>query len=225
MLNLNECKQGGGGFVPALSAGSYAARCCGVVDIGLQCEDYQGVAAERRKVCLLFEIDGERVEVDGEEKPRMMSITLTFSIHEKAALRKHLASWRGRDFTQAELADFHLKNILGAGCLLSVSNGVSSKGYTFAKISAIAPPLKGGDIPPTSREFLFDLDDDKTFNAFKEIPAWLQEKINAGLTVMRRGVKFAVASDGLVVQRSLAADINTDDFEEIIGEGKGGLPF
>jgi hypothetical protein len=42
---------------------------------------------------------------------------------------------------------------------------------------------------------------------------------------MRRGVKFAVADDGLVVQRSLAAELNPADFEEIIGEGGEGLPF
>src|SRR5208337_1405024 len=74
----------------------------------------------------------------------------TLSLHEKAALRKDLESWRGRTFTEEELKGFDVENVLDVPCLLNViHNGTS--GTVYANVSGIMKlpksmqPIKGRD--------------------------------------------------------------------------------
>jgi hypothetical protein len=131
-------------FTPC-PAGSYLARCVRLVDLGTQTNDYQGETKTARKVLLAFEVlDSETRRDDGE--PFVLSKRYTLSLHEKAALRKELASWRGRDFTPEELKGFDLKNILGKECFISVVD--STKGdRTYSNIASIMKPPKGMQPP------------------------------------------------------------------------------
>ena len=131
---------GGSTFTPC-PAGSYLARCVRLVDLGTQQTDYQGETKTAHKVLLAFEVlDTEARRDDGE--PFVLSKRYTLSLHEKAALRKELASWRGRDFTPEELKGFDLHNILGKECFISVVD--STKGdRTYSNIASIMKPPKG----------------------------------------------------------------------------------
>ena len=95
---------------------------------------------------LLFEISGETVNVDGEDKPRWLSREYTASLNEKAALYKHLVAWRSRDFTEGELDTdgdgFDIESMLGKPCMLTVIVKDGDNG-AYNRIENIAALPKG----------------------------------------------------------------------------------
>ena len=134
-------------FTPC-PAGSYLARCVRIVDMGTQVTEYQGERKTARKVLVAFEVlDDETRRDDGQ--PFVLSKRYTLSLHEKAALRKDLASWRGRDFTTEELKGFDLKNVLNAPAFISVVE-IAKDGKTFSNIASVMKPPKGMQAPQAS---------------------------------------------------------------------------
>lgn len=171
---------GGSTFTPC-PPGSYLARCVRLVDMGTQQTEYQGETKSARKVLLAFEVlDADTRRDDGE--PFVLSKRYTLSLHEKAALRKELASWRGRDFTPEELKGFDLRNILGKDCFVSVVG--STKGdRTFSNIASIMKPPKGMHPPEgTCNEPLLYWDmsaDAPDWMAFHQLHPKLIEQVEA----------------------------------------------
>lgn len=139
-MSLVVKETGGVGAAP-IEPGSYPARCVGVVDLGVQHNEFTG--KDQEKVRLIFELPSERVQVEGEDKPRWLSKPYTASLHEKSSLRQDLDAWRGRAFTPEELAGFDLSNVLGAPCLLSVTRQEGKGGRFYAKIAGISKPQIG----------------------------------------------------------------------------------
>lgn len=158
-------------------AGAYLARCILIADLGTVQTDWQGQTKHARKVLLSWEIlDDEARRDDGE--PFILSKRYTASLHEKAALRKDLASWRGRDFTADELAGFDLKNILGQPCMLSVVHQ-DKDGRTFANIAALMKCPKGSAPPPASSALVHWAMDAPDWEAFAQLPKRIAEQVQA----------------------------------------------
>ena len=142
---------GGAAFTPC-PAGSYLARCVQLLDLGTQTSTYEGETKRARKVLVAWEIlDDECRRDDG--APYILSKRFTQSLHEKAALRKTLTSWRGRDFTPAELKGFELKAVLGKDAFISVVH-TDKEGKTFANIAAVMKLPKGMSAQVDSAEEL-----------------------------------------------------------------------
>ena len=158
-------KSSGGGedFAP-LSAGSHAARCFAVIDLGTQRTEYKGETKIGQRVRISWEVCSERM-TDG--RPMVISKAYKTSLHEKAKLREDLEGWRNKKFTEAELAGFEGKNLLGKTCMISVMH-VERDGKTYANIKSISPLPKGMDCDAAENEPLFfDLEnfDQKVFDA------------------------------------------------------------
>jgi hypothetical protein len=131
---------GGTTYTPC-PAGSYLARCVQLIDLGTQTATYEGETKRARKVLVAWEVlDDECRRDDG--APFILSKRFTQSLHEKAALRKTLTSWRGRDFTPVELKGFELKAVLGKDAFISVVHA-EKDGKTFANIAAVMKPHTG----------------------------------------------------------------------------------
>ena len=129
-----------GSYTPCPS-GSYLARCVRLIDLGTQTTDFQGEVKTARKMLMAFEIlDADTRRDDGE--PHVLSKRYTLSLHEKSALRKDLASWRGRDFTPEELRGFDLRSILGKDAFLSVIEAVKGD-RVYSNIGSIMRPPRG----------------------------------------------------------------------------------
>jgi len=138
-------------------AGTYAACCIRVIDLGTQVSAYNGKA--QRKVLFTWEIPEVEVETDDGPMPALISNRYTASLHEKATLRAVLQSWRGKPFTKEELDGFDLKNIVGATCLLGVIHK-ESDGNTYANVSSIMALPKGmAKITPAHPLINFSLDE------------------------------------------------------------------
>ena len=86
---------------PALEAGVYTAVCTMVVDLGTQYN--QKFDKSNQQVKIVWNVDGESVEINGETLPRQIGKDFTLSLDEKSNLRKTLQSWRGQPFTAEEL--------------------------------------------------------------------------------------------------------------------------
>jgi len=135
--------QGGGDFEQP-PIGTHVARCIKLIDIGTQRGEYQGKATMKRQVIIGFELPNELMQ-EGEYagKPFTVSRFYTASLGEKANLRRDLANWRGRDFTEEELRGFDSKNILGKACMLSLTP--NDKGKT--RITGVMALPKGTPVP------------------------------------------------------------------------------
>jgi hypothetical protein len=132
---------------PTAPEGTFLALCVDEIDLGRVKTSFGGEDRERNMVRLVWQLD----EADRDGKPYLIKKDYTASLHEKATLRKHLQSWRGRAFTQTELVGFDLETVVGAGCMISVVHATGSKGGTFGNVEAVmklpkgsSPPAKGG---------------------------------------------------------------------------------
>lgn len=199
--------------IEPLKGGTYPAVCYGLVDIGDQYSET--FKKSSHQVIVMWEIPSEKIEIDGEQKSRVMSKTYTCSLYEKARLRQDLNAWRGRDFTEAELAAFDLKNIVGAPCLLTVVQKISGE-RVYANVGGVVGLGKGMGKPKgTLEKVVFDLDTDP-LEKIEELPEWIQERIKASETYKERIAGAGSGGDD-------APD--TDGFFEEIDDADGELPF
>jgi hypothetical protein len=183
-MGLTVKETGGSSYAP-LEAGTYPARCVGVIDLGVQHSDYTGKDSER--VRIIWELPTETTEVDGVAKPRWMSKPYTASLHEKASLRKDLDSWRGKPFTPEELAGFSLRNIVNAPCLLTIVHQTGTNGNTYAKVGAISKIMKGMEVADLATDpIVFDMDDLNAEDVLTQLPEWMQDEVKASITWQER---------------------------------------
>lgn len=124
-------------FTPC-PAGSHVATCCDVVDLGIVKTKYKDKEKSQHKVQLVWQI----AELRDDGKPHLVRKRYTLSLHEKAALRKDLESWRGRAFTDSELEGFDLENLLSAPAMISVVHAAVN-GSVYANVAAIMKLPKG----------------------------------------------------------------------------------
>ena len=105
-------------FTP-VPAGTHLGICFRVIDLGTQQTTFNGDTKTAHKVLISWEIPDE---VMGDGRPFMISQSYTWSMHEKATLRKSLEAWRGVAFTDRDFGPggFDIKNIIGKACTLSV---------------------------------------------------------------------------------------------------------
>ena len=134
-------------------AGTFAARCASLIDLGTQTSVWEGEEKRAHKVLISFEVlDTDNRRSDG--SPHLVSKRFTASLHPKAGLRKFLESWRGRPFTAEELAGFDLKTVVGLTCLVGIVH--EAKGdKVYANLSSVMKLPKGmpapaGEIVPVS---------------------------------------------------------------------------
>lgn len=171
--------------IPPLDGGTYMSVCVGVIDLGEQYRQFdkqkQGKYAE--ECMFIFEIPSERVQVDGEDKPRWLSSKrYTVSLHERSALYQMLTSWRGKALSDAELDPegdgFDLMQMAGQGAMLSVSVAEKDDGSRHNKIEAVTGFPKGIPVPETESETLVFDADDPDMEVFGKLPEWIQDVIH-----------------------------------------------
>lgn len=177
--------------IPPVDGGTYMAVCIGVIDLGEQYRQFEKQKQGRyvNECMFIFEIPNERVQVDGEDKPRWLSTKrLTVSLHERSALYQMLTSWRGRPLSDAELDPtgdgFDLSQMLGAGAMLSVSVVERDDGSRHNKIEAVTGFPKGIEVPKVESEpLLFDADE-PDMDMLEKMPEWIQD-------IIRKSTQFA----------------------------------
>lgn len=158
-------------------AGTHLAVCYRVIDLGTQQGSYMGKPNEKHKVLVSWELPEEKMK-DG--RPFTISQRYTWSMSDKAILRKHLEAWRGKAFTDADFgpSGFNIKNIIGVGCLLTITH-TDKEGKSYANISSIGKLMKGMQTPPLVNEtaYLWLHPDHWSPEVFHKLSGGLQETI------------------------------------------------
>jgi len=171
-----------------LPPGTYPAVCTWIVDLGMQELTYNGETSEKPRVRLRFEVPSERVTYlqNGEETEGPMTIWKEYTalLHEKATLRKHLESWRGKSFTPTELMGFDLTSVLGKPCLITVVHD-EFNGREYAKVEGVSRLVKGMTVEAEGDLVKFDSTNHSQAE-FEALPEWLQEKVRAGQDLLKR---------------------------------------
>ncbi len=193
-------------FAPA-PAGTHIGVCTQIIDLGTQTTpflDKDGTQKIAHQCFVSFELPNEKQE-DGQ--PYSVGKFYTVSLHEKANLRHDLEAWRGRPFTDEELAGFNLKNILGRACMVNVSHKKKADNSVSAVIAGIVALPKGTAVPkPTGPLVVFDIDawDQAVFDSLGE---YWQKAIGRSL----EGSKRLSAAPETVPAGAKNADIPEED--------------
>lgn len=210
---------------PVIEGGTYQGICYSIIELGTHHSDLYD--KDIRQVIITWEIPELRIDVEKDGKPvsmpRVISKTYTASLSEKAKLYIDLVSWRSVEFTQTELEDFDLHNVLTKNCILTVINTVTAKGKTVAKVAAIAKLMKGMTIKqPENPIVSFDMDKDGITNIPEGIPDWIKEQIKSSIEY--KGVAHAQDSPELK-EAQLAAGLSEDDVVAEPREEADDIPF
>jgi len=188
---------GGGGDFEQCPAGSFAARCYQIIDLGHQTFEWKGEAKVAPKVRITWELN----EPMQDGRPFSISREYTASIGDKANLRKDLEAWRGRPFTATELQNFSLENVLGAPCLLGVVHKPSKDGSkVYANVGSIMALPKGMACPELVNPAVkFDIGtfDQKVFDG---LSSYVQKKILMSKELEEGGIPQSSSQDEPVIE-------------------------
>lgn len=202
-------KSEGNSNIKRLEDGVYTAISSMLIDIGIQKSEKYGKSS--RKVIIVWNIENEFVEVNGEKLPRVMSKEYTMSLGDKSTLRKDLQAWRGKQFTQEELEGFDLKNILNKGCQLQILNS-ENNGKTYTNIVSIMALPKGITLNTLEKTIVFDTYDNTTWDNFTQIPSWMQDRIKQCENISETGLdQFIKQYEELKQSGESANTINQKD--------------
>lgn len=158
--------------VPPVEAGVYMAVCVGFIDLGEQySEKFKNYSC---KGMYVWELPGETIDIDGEQKPRQLSKEFTISGSNKSNLRKFIESWNGKSYSDEEFMEFDLFDQIGKPCQLNV---VLSESKEYSNVDNLMPIPKGFPAPVTTTEFIkWDMSNWND-EVFAKLPEWIQEKI------------------------------------------------
>lgn len=178
-------KDSGGGDFKRVPPGAYIGRCYSVIDLGTQLTSGQYGEKMQHKIRIAWELFGDdengnplTVNIDGTDMPMTISKSYTVSLHEKAALRKDLAAWRGKDFTEEEARGFDVSKLIGAYCMVNATSS-ETNGKVYTNVAGLTPlpgALKNAKPTPVHKNILFDLDH-PDMSLFEQFHEKLQEAI------------------------------------------------
>jgi hypothetical protein len=202
------------------------------VDLGTTDQEYKGVTSKKTRVHLSFEITDS---VDPSTNTVMMDDgrpfgawkTYTASLFEAAALRKDLESWRGKSFTEEELAGFDISKLIGCTAKIEVGHTQATEFSPGGnpKILALREPKDGVQVVDTHNDTLiFDLDiycnewrvdkdgkslsDDQSkamCDVFESLPDWQKNDINESYELVAAKKEFE--------DRPIEDTVSTDNSE------------
>lgn len=171
--------------------GVHMGRCYSLIDLGTQLVKGKYGEKLQHKIRIAWELFGEDevgkplvVERDGVVLPMTISKSYTLALNDKANLRRDLESWRGKKFTEQELASFDIQKLLNAYCMINVTHS-ETNGNIYANVNGITPipsALKNSKPDPVHEIMVFDLDNpdwgvfdnlhEKLQNAIKSSPEY-----------------------------------------------------
>lgn len=165
-----------------IPAGNYVARCYQMLHIGTVMENFKGENKLQNKVRIGWELPNE-TKVFKEEKgeqPLVISKEYSLSMNEKANLRKMLASWRGKDFSEDEAKSFDITKLIGVPCMLNIIHKPSSDGTkTYEEIGSISPMPKGMSCPVQVNDNRVLQYDSFDYGVFDSLPDFIKDKIKS----------------------------------------------
>lgn len=190
--------------------GTFPARVVQIIDLGQQVQtDFQtgepkvyedGNTVIKPEVFINFEFPTERIEIDGVDKPRWLGKQYVLSAHEKSSLYSLMQATAPGS---SNVGDALTK-------AATVTVGSTSSGN--AKITGVAPLMKGMAVPelenPTT---VFDFDE-PDMDVFDKLPAWIKSKIQVAVNF--NGSSLQKALSGQKAQEASADAASDEPFDD-----------
>lgn len=157
--------------------GSHMARLVAVTDLGLQPRPPWG--DQEKKPCyrvrLTFELPKQRIEVDGESRPKWLDKELNVSTFENSNMVKF---YEVLDPDNVHKGD--LTKLIGAPCAVIVVHN-EKDGNVYDNIQDITPLMDGIEVPELENPpRVFDLSS-PDMEQWERLPKFLQDKIKSNL--------------------------------------------
>lgn len=172
-----------------IAAGNYPARCYQMIHIGTVTEYINGEPKQLNKVRIGWELPTElRVfKEENGEQPLVISDEYTLSMHEKSNLRKMLASWRGKDFSEEESKSFDITKLLGKPCMINIIHSPSKKDPSkiYEKIGSVSSLPKNFEVPAQINKTMVLDFDNFDYQLYDALPDFIKDKIKGSLEFAR----------------------------------------
>jgi hypothetical protein len=195
-----------------IPAGNYVARCYQMIEIGTINEFIQGQNKQLTKVRIGWELPTELkvFKEENGEQPLVISEEFTLSMNEKSNLRKTLASWRGKDFTEDEAKCFDITVLVGIPCFLNIIHkpSKSDPSKTYEKIGGISPLPKGFAPPPAILKPFVLSYDNFSEEKFDLLPDFIKTKMQGSL-------EYAAMKTPNSKHMNQGDDINSGDGDDL----------
>jgi hypothetical protein len=197
-----------------IEEGTYMARVYSVVCLGLHDIEWQGQKKTQSKVRVTWELPTELIEYEKDGKkvsaPSVVGKEYTFSMGEKANLRKVVEQVIGTSLRDDEAEGFDIFNLLGMPCMLSIAHKPKKDGSgKYAIINSIATPMKGMTVPPQVNPTVkFDIAewDEKVFAT---LPPFIKDRIMESYE--KRKIDRPAPKEDLATIEYPEQDINPED--------------
>lgn len=176
-LDFNNTASKGKKDFGVAQEGTQMARLVRIIDTGLQPRpDFNDQPKSPAFMLrLTFELPNDRIEVDGESRPRWIDVEFPLSSHEKS---KCFQWYNILDPDNKYNNDW--SKLIATPCLIAIKHR-NSNGKTYANIVNIMPTMTGIEVPALENpSFVFDLTS-PDIEKFKILPQWLQDKIKGNL--------------------------------------------
>lgn len=162
-------------------AGTHIARLYKIIDLGTHDGEYQGRPKVSRLIRIYWELPNEikEYEKDGQKvsAPFAISREFTFSMGEKANLRKIVQGMIGTILTDDEAYNFDVDKLVGEPCLITVVHETSKTGNKYALVSTTAPMMRGMEAPAQfNKNEILDVSE-MTEDEIGKQPQWLMDKL------------------------------------------------
>lgn len=157
--------------------GSHFGILYSIIDLGTHEEVFQGESKIQRKVRLAWELPDERAEFDGVEKPQVIGLEMTLSLHEKATLRKYVEAIIGKSLDEDAAAKFDLETLLGSCSLLNVIEYKRQDGAMGTKVKGCSALMKGMTARAAQNPATVYSISEGLNAVFGDLPLWLQARI------------------------------------------------
>lgn len=125
------------------AGGPYVAICTRFIDLGTQFSEHYNKTAH--KVMLTWEL-ADMADTQG--RPFIISKRYTFSMHEKAQMRKDLEAWRGKPFVATDFGPggFNTAKLLGKACQMIIAHSENGDNK-YANVQTIMALGRGMTAP------------------------------------------------------------------------------
>lgn len=164
-----------------IPAGNYIARCYQMVHIGTIEETIKGIPKMLNKVRIGWELPTELkvFKQENGQQPLVISAEYNLSMNEKANLRKMLASWRGKDFSQDEAKCFDVTKLIGVACMLNIIHKPAKSDATkiYEEIGSVSPMPKGVKCPDQINKSLILEYDKFNWDTYNSLPDFIKSKM------------------------------------------------
>lgn len=152
-----------------------------MVHIGTIEETIKGIPKMLNKVRIGWELPTELkvFKQENGQQPLVISAEYNLSMNEKANLRKMLASWRGKDFSQDEAKCFDVTKLIGVACMLNIIHKPAKSDATkiYEEIGSVSPMPKGVKCPDQINKSLILEYDKFNWDTYNSLPDFIKSKM------------------------------------------------